>query len=88
MAVSNKGLSKTSQDNNFELKSSDDKGAHDYVAMQDIATGEEITFDYAMQNFFLIISLVNVYVALKIVVVKLVIGRIYHIIKESSIKAL
>lgn len=52
MAVSNKGLSKTSQDNNFELKSSDDKSAHDYVAMQDIATGEEITFDYAMQNFF------------------------------------
>jgi len=44
--------------------------------MQDIATGEEITFDYAMQNFFLIISLVNVYVALKIVAVKLMVGKI------------
>ena len=28
-----------------------DTGAHDYVAMQDIAAGEEITFDYAMQNY-------------------------------------
>jgi len=27
-------------------------GAHDYVAMQDIVVGEEITFDYAMQKFF------------------------------------
>ena len=26
-------------------------GAHDYVAMADIASGEEITFDYAMQNY-------------------------------------
>ena len=26
-------------------------GAHDYVAMQDIVPGEEITFDYAMQNY-------------------------------------
>ena len=26
-------------------------GAHDYVAMQDIKPGEEITFDYAMQNY-------------------------------------
>jgi len=26
-------------------------GAHDYVAMQDIKSGEEITFDYAMQNY-------------------------------------
>ena len=26
-------------------------GAHDYVAMQDIMPGEEITFDYAMQNY-------------------------------------
>ena len=25
--------------------------AHDYVAMQDIMPGEEITFDYAMQNY-------------------------------------
>ena len=26
-------------------------GAHDYVAIQDITPGEEITFDYAMQNY-------------------------------------
>lgn len=26
-------------------------GAHDYKAMRDIVTGEEITFDYAMQNY-------------------------------------
>ena len=26
-------------------------GAHDYVAMNDIDLGEEITFDYAMQNY-------------------------------------
>ena len=26
-------------------------GAHDYKAMKDIAMGEEITFDYAMQNY-------------------------------------
>ena len=26
-------------------------GAHDYVAMRDLTAGEEITFDYAMQNF-------------------------------------
>ena len=26
-------------------------GAHDYVAMQNIEVGEEITFDYAMQNY-------------------------------------
>ena len=26
-------------------------GAHDYVAMQDIIPSEEITFDYAMQNY-------------------------------------
>jgi len=26
-------------------------GAHDYVAMQDIVPGEDITFDYAMQNY-------------------------------------
>ena len=26
-------------------------GAHDYVSMQDIKPGEEITFDYAMQNY-------------------------------------
>ena len=26
-------------------------GAHDYVAMRDISTGDEITFDYAMQNY-------------------------------------
>ena len=26
-------------------------GAHDYVAMRDISIGEEITFDYAMQNY-------------------------------------
>ena len=27
-------------------------GAHDYVAMRDIEPGDEVTFDYAMQNFF------------------------------------
>ena len=26
-------------------------GAHDYVAMVDISPGEEVTFDYAMQNY-------------------------------------
>ena len=26
-------------------------GAHDYVAMRDIKPGEEVTFDYAMQNY-------------------------------------
>jgi hypothetical protein len=26
-------------------------GAHDYVAMRDIEPGEEVTFDYAMQNY-------------------------------------
>lgn len=26
-------------------------GAHDFVAMRDIAAGEEVTFDYAMQNY-------------------------------------
>tara|TARA_B110000459_G_C16537266_1_gene460133 strand:+ start:541 stop:1017 length:477 start_codon:yes stop_codon:yes gene_type:complete len=26
-------------------------GAHDYVAMKDISPGEEINFDYAMQNY-------------------------------------
>lgn len=26
-------------------------GAHDYVAMRDIAVGEEIVFDYAMRNY-------------------------------------
>ena len=28
-----------------------DTGAHDYVAMRDIEPGEEVTFDYAMQNY-------------------------------------
>ena len=28
-------------------------GAQDYVAMRDIASGEEITFDYAMQNYII-----------------------------------
>jgi hypothetical protein len=26
-------------------------GAHDYVAMRDIEPGDEVTFDYAMQNY-------------------------------------
>tara|TARA_B110000093_G_scaffold89472_1_gene96859 strand:+ start:1721 stop:2209 length:489 start_codon:yes stop_codon:yes gene_type:complete len=28
-----------------------EEGAHDYVAMRDIEPGEEVTFDYAMQNY-------------------------------------
>ena len=63
-------------------------GAHDYVAMQDIVVGEEITFDYEMQIFSLIISQVNACVELKTVVAKLVVGRICYKIKESSIKVL
>ena len=39
-------------DSNCGIKVND-KGSHLVVAMKDIATGEEITFDYAMENYII-----------------------------------